>query len=219
MADNRYWSREEVLRRPGWGGATIGAVGQLQPDLVHGGTRYYLRSHVREWERTQILHLRRRNIQGRWDARRTHRASTGLAELDRALTQLREDEANEKRAEEERRAALVSKWTEIAPVLSQAISLVNEMLSKHGYTIGIEIEAPRFNDPTGDAYGAQCCIRDVRDGNFIVVLSGTELYVHHSHGGHWSEGYTVPIRGATVAPITRAIAETTKWIITEQPGS
>ncbi len=131
---------------------------------------------------------------------------------------LREEEANERREDEERRAALVAKWAEIAPLLSQAIAMVDEILSKHGYVSGIEMEAPRFNEPLADAYGAQCRIRDIRDGSFDVVLSGNDLYVHHSHGGHWSEGYVVSVRSVTVTPIARAIAETTKWMITEQPG-
>jgi hypothetical protein len=218
LPEFQYWTRQQVLSRPGWRDAKITDVGQLKFDLVQDGAGYYLRSRVREWERTRIAHLRRRHIQQRWDARRRSRTSSGLLELDAALATLREKEIAERSEEAERRAGLSTKWAEIEPSIALAIDQVNKILSKHGYARGIVIERPRFNEPEADAYGATCRILDIRAGEFQIVLCGNELYVNHVYGSRWREGYKAPAKVAAVAPLARAIAETARWLITEPPS-
>ena len=67
----QYWTSRQLLSRAGWDIAKYGTVEQIRPDYVDLNEQYYLRSRVREWERTKIGIHRRPAIQRRWGARQS----------------------------------------------------------------------------------------------------------------------------------------------------
>jgi hypothetical protein len=141
-----------------------------------------------------------------------------LADLDTVLQRLRAQEVAEFRAAASQRESLLSGWSQVAPLLNDAVGRVNAVLTKHGYR-GIEMAAPQFNQSTRDSYGAEGRIPGVNSADLLVVLSADMvLYLNANCGGHCSEGHKVPLQGATVDAISDALAEIARWLIAEEPG-
>ena len=141
-----------------------------------------------------------------------------LRELDHMIRGLREVGSEERRAEPDPRAPLLSEWDRIAPFLAEAVERVNAALQKHGYA-AIEMAAPQFNQSDGDLFGAEGHIPGINHGDLLVVLSSDMIvYVNANRGGHWSEGHPIPVQDASVVLIAHAIAKVATLLIAEQPA-
>jgi hypothetical protein len=142
---------------------------------------------------------------------------SGMEELGQYLERSGVEEAEAKRAEEERRDRLIALWREVEPKVLEAVKNVNYILSAHRGEMHLELSEAEFVGRDEDAFGIICkLVGSGRpslgyDGEFGLVLYNEKLYVGGFHS--WGEGAQLPVEGVTVDVLANAIANGARWAL------
>ena len=126
---------------------------------------------------------------------------------------------------QEHRRAVYAQWAALEPVLSQAITDVNEVLAKYAFP-PITYAPDSINDYVVDdnlvGRGTRCLLIGIRNGSIDVVVtksgsSGWRVVVGGEY--HWDEGWIVPLECISARSLSNALAWAARWRIVEEPTS
>jgi hypothetical protein len=138
----------------------------------------------------------------------------GLDELGHWLEQRRAESDTETAQEEARRKCLVARWTDLHPVVIEAIARVDAKLAERSRYRLNAISSPDFFGREYVGYGAEWKLvgREI-DGYDTVPFVVTDdcFYVAGLH--HWGEGLELPFDQVTVEAVADAVASAVKNMI------
>lgn len=145
---------------------------------------------------------------------------TGLHGLDKYLDERQEDEATEKRREQDRLARLKALWADIDSTVEQAVELVNSKLASH--KMHVTLSPLDFFDEEHTVFGAVCTLHIEGQPSFALPYSGEmALALRDESGGvlyaggcHvWRDGYRFQSSQISADKLADVITNTVKEVL------